>query len=193
MASSPLSVISSLARWRAIQVRSRSEHKVSEQLRIRGFTVFLPCYVEVVRWSDRMKRIEVPFFDGYMFCRFPKADAIKLLQTPGVIAIVGGLDSAAGIVDEREIESLKRIISSSLEVIRCETLRSGERVRVISGPLRDLEGTVLTDGAKSQLIITIEIVSRSVAVTIDRRSVASLPIRPIEISNWVKWKLRAQA
>jgi len=45
-------------------------------------------------------------------------------------------------------------------------LSQGDRVRVARGALAGLEGTLQRYGAKSQLIIAIEMIQRSVAVTV---------------------------
>ena len=48
--------------WFAVQVRSGREHLCARHLQMRGYNVFLPCYYEQRRWSDRIKKIETALF-----------------------------------------------------------------------------------------------------------------------------------
>ena len=78
--------------WYALQVRTRQEASVSDQLGGQGYERFLPMYKVRRRWSDRIKEMNAPLFPGYLFCRFDPHDRLPILKTPGVIQIVGFKD-----------------------------------------------------------------------------------------------------
>jgi hypothetical protein len=75
--------------WFAVQVWAGREQCSVNHLRLHGHHVFLPCYCEHRRWSDRIKKIHRALFAGYVFCRQPAATLAAILKTPGVIRIVG--------------------------------------------------------------------------------------------------------
>jgi transcription antitermination factor NusG len=75
--------------WYAVRTRSNCEQTVSEVLKQKGLTEFSPFYVARRRWSDRTKRVRLPLFPGYLFCRFDPLDRLPVLRTPGVVNIVG--------------------------------------------------------------------------------------------------------
>src|ERR1700757_2567978 len=75
--------------WYAVRVRPKGEDRTSNELSVRGFESFLPMQRLQRRWSDRIKTIEAPVFPGYLFCRFEPRWRIGVLDTPGVIQIVG--------------------------------------------------------------------------------------------------------
>ena len=75
--------------WYAIRVRSKFERVASLALAGKGYEEFLPLYSSGRAWSDRAKRLDLPLFPGYLFCRFDVQDRLlPILTTPGVVSIV---------------------------------------------------------------------------------------------------------
>src|SRR5688572_17817350 len=94
--------------WFSLRVRPRHEKMVSLALRIRGYEEFLPLFTSRNRWADRYKCVQLPLFPGYLFCRFDPAKRFVVLETPGVIDIVGiGRKPAA--IDARIIEDIQTV------------------------------------------------------------------------------------
>jgi transcription antitermination factor NusG len=75
--------------WFARQVKPRHEKTTAEALRSKGLEDFLPQYLAIRRWSDRIKRLEAPLFPRYVFCRFDLRNKLNVLTTPGVVSILG--------------------------------------------------------------------------------------------------------
>src|SRR6266567_2671048 len=75
--------------WFALQVRSQRENHVADHLGAKGYELFLPLYTCRKRWSDRIKKVELPLFPGYLFCRFDPYDRLPILKTPWLLQIVG--------------------------------------------------------------------------------------------------------
>src|SRR2546423_15459599 len=92
--------------WFAIQTLSRHEKVVRTQLQMRNVESFLPTMRQLSQWTDRKKEIEVPLFAGYCFARFSLADRLTVLQSQGVIRVVGSAGRPEPIPDE-EIESMR--------------------------------------------------------------------------------------
>jgi transcription antitermination factor NusG len=152
--------------WFAAQVWAGREQVCASHLRQRGYEVFLPCYSEQRRWSDRVKTVECALFAGYVFCQLSGDTAGKVITTPGVIRIVGDGQRPLAIPNE-EIETMQQIVAAGLPAKPWPFVQVGQRVRIDVGPLRDTEGIVLRTKNDSRLIVSIALLQRSVAVDID--------------------------
>jgi transcriptional antiterminator NusG len=157
--------------WFAIQTLSRHEKTVRSQLEMRNVEHFLPTMKRLSQWTDRKKEVEVPLFAGYCFARFSLADRLSVLQSQGVVRVVGSGGRPESIPDE-EIESLRKLISNSSDYACYPYLREGMIVDVIHGPLQGVKGRLVREAGNSRLILSISLIQRAVAVEIDAASVA---------------------
>ena len=170
--------------WYAIRVRSKFERVASASLSGKGYEEFLPLYHSVRPWSDRSKKLELPLFPGYLFCRFDvEGRLLPILTTPGVVSIVGAGRTPLSIPD-REIEDLQTIIRSRLQAEPWPHLAAGARVMVETGPLAGIEGITLNVNKRHRLVVSIGLLQRSVAVELDRACVRPLlPCGPGYVSS----------
>jgi transcription antitermination factor NusG len=153
--------------WYAVRVQSRFEHVVSAALRGKGYEEFLPLYPSVRRWSDRKKKIDLPLFPGYLFCRFGLDRLLPILTTPGVVQIVSAGKVPIPVAEE-EVEAVKRILRSGLAAQPWPFLKVGSRVYIERGPLAGVEGIIESTENTYRLVVSVNLLQRSVAVEIDR-------------------------
>jgi transcription antitermination factor NusG len=178
LASGPNRKACSLFPWFALQVRTRQEAGVAQQLNGQGYERFLPLYKLRKRWSDRIKEVDAPLFPGYLFCRFNPQDRLPILKTPGVIQIVG-FNNGPAVVDEAEIQSIQTLVAEGVPHQPWPFLAAGDRVRIESGPLLGLEGILIDVKRSHRLILSVTLLQRSVAVEIDSALVTAIsPTRP---------------
>ena len=161
--------------WFALHVRTAAEPKIRDALMQKGHTVFLPTYLEVRRYSDRLKKIDSALFPGYMFARINTANGLPVLTTPGVHGIVCRSGAPAP-VDESEIEAIRRVISAGDSAVPWPFLSAGDRVRIIYGPLTGVEGFLVRFRDKERLVISVNLLQRSLSVEINRSF-----IKPISV------------
>ena len=128
---------------------------------------FLPQYRDRRRWSDRIKLVELPLFSGYVFCRFSFDKRLVVLTTPGVRAIVGFGKTPSPIPDE-EIDAVRAMVQSGLSVSPWPFLKEGQVVVIEGGPLRGLEGKLAKTTDALRVVVNVDLLQRSVAVTMDR-------------------------
>lgn len=159
--------------WYALQVRTRYEITAADYLAGKGYDCFLPQQKCRKRWSDRIKEVETALFPGYLFCRFNVDNRLPILTTPGVVRVVG-YNRIPTPVDEKEIRAIRRLVTSGIQNQPCSFLQIGERVRIESGPLAGVEGSLTNYKGKHQLILAITLLQRAVAVEIDSALVTSL-------------------
>lgn len=154
-------------RWFAVTVKPQHERAVHDGFQQKGLESFLPTYCAVHRWSDRLKRIQLPLFPGYVFCRFEKRDKVSVLRTIGVRNIVSfGADPIS--VPKEEIERIKMMVASNAPAEPWPFLKVGQCVRVHDGPLAGLEGILVETRNGFRVVLGIELLQRSVAVQVNR-------------------------
>jgi transcription antitermination factor NusG len=159
--------------WYAIRIRSRFEQTTSAALANRGYEGYLPLYRVRKPWSDRSKDLDLPLFPGYIFCRFDVHARLPILTAPGVISIAGMGRTPVAIPDQ-EIESIRIMERSGLDLYPWPHLAVGSRVVIEDGPLKGLEGITLDVKKKHHLFVSVPLLQRSISVEIDRQCVRPL-------------------
>jgi transcription antitermination factor NusG len=159
-------------KWYALNVRRRMERVAATCLEGKGYEYLLPVQRVKTQWSDRVKESERALFPGYIFCRFDARERVPLLTTPGVLSIVGFGKELVPVMDF-EMEALARIVNSQQEVQPCAFVAKGEKVEIMAGPLKGLQGLVTEAGNGLRVIVSVELLQRSVSV-----HVQSTDIRP---------------
>lgn len=165
--------------WYVVRVKANADRKVAQGLTGRGFEVFLPMQR---RMGARNRRIETPLFPGYVFAQFDGRAALSVLMCPGVLHILcrGNVPEPVDPIEMHALQSISRVASS---VEPLSTFTSGQTVRIIGGPLADVEGLVLRDGGGQRLVVSISLLKRSVAAEVEREWVEHLD-QPRQIGYW---------
>lgn len=168
---------SAQARWFAVWVRSHFEQLVQDQLAAKGMRVFLPT---IKTWSRRGGKRHVvagPMFPGYLFLHhaMDKHAYVKILQTRGVVRILGERWDRLAPIDDAEIAAVQRLVTTDVHVVPHPYLREGHRVRLTDGPLSGVEGVLMqVKAGKGLLVVSVELLQRSVAVEVDCTCVVSV-------------------
>jgi transcription antitermination factor NusG len=162
--------------WWAVYIRHQHEKAVAENFSSNGLEVFLPLYNVVRQWKDRKRQLSLPLFPGYVFLRGEPGRRVQVLSTPGVHSIVTIAGRPAPI-PEVEIEAIRRAVESSLWLEPHPFLCRGDRVRIKSGVLAGIEGILIRRKGSYRLILSAELLQKSVAVEVDALSVEPLARR----------------
>lgn len=157
------------ARWYALYTRPRHEKAVAGQLARRQVEAFLPVREVLSRWKDRRKLVQLPLFPGYVFTRTTLARKRDVVSTDGVVCMVNFHGVPAAIPDE-QIEAVRDICLTKLPCDPYPYLTEGRWVRVIRGPLAGLAGILVRKKSKHRLVVSIDILQKSVSVEIDAES-----------------------
>jgi transcription antitermination factor NusG len=152
--------------WYAAYTRTNHEKRVAEQLEVRAVEYFLPFYKSIRRWKDRRVQLELPLFPGYVFVRLPLRDRLQVLEVPSVVRLVG-FNGHPLALPEREIEALRESLAQQLKAIPHPYLTVGRRVRIKSGPLSGLEGVLVRKKGSFQVILSIDLIMRSVIAQVE--------------------------
>ena len=161
---------SSRVHWYAAYVCARHEKQVKLQLEQRQLSCFLPLYHSIRRWKDRRKELDLVLFPGYVFVHLNLKDRLRVLQLPGVVRFVSFNGHPAPIPDA-EIESLCNGLAGGVQIEPHPYLKIGRRVRVKYGPLAGAQGILVRRKDRFRVVLSIDIIMRSVAVEVDEADV----------------------
>jgi transcription antitermination factor NusG len=133
-----------------------------------GYESFLPVAKCTHRSEQGVEELEVPLFPGYLFCRMNPHYRLPVLRTPGVIQIVGAGEMPIP-VEEQEVTAIQRVAKSGLASMPWPYLRAVRVARIEEGPLKGLTGIAVKLKFGMKLVLSVNVLQRSVAVEIDRR------------------------
>ena len=110
--------------------------------------------------------LELPLFPGYVFVRLALRDRLRVLQIPSVVRLVGFNGLPAALPDE-ELQILRSALAQSMRAEPHPFLTAGRQVRIVGGPFAGLEGVLKKKKSSLRVVVTLELIQRSVAVDVD--------------------------
>ena len=157
--------------WYAAYTLPRHEKAVAEHLAFRQVETYLPLYLSARRWAGRRALVQLPLFPGYVFVRISARERIRVMEHPSVLRLVtfGGRPAPLA---HGEIERLR----AALELGKAEPfpyLVPGKRVRVKSGLLVGVEGTIVRRKGKMRLVVSVEAIQQSIIFDLDATDLES--------------------
>ena len=162
-----------MEQWYALYTKPRREFQVAGLLQAQGVETYLPTVRRKVRRRDRpLSKI---YFPCYLFARidFSVTPRSSIAWMPGIRHIV--TMGAQPVVVADEIVSLLRRRLEGVEEVVYGSLRQGDRVRITSGPLRDLEAVFERPlSAADRVRILLDVMGRMMPVEIDGRQLVRL-------------------
>jgi len=160
-------------RWYAVYTCANREKREADQFVGRNVEHFLPQYESVRRWKDREVRLHLPLFPGYVFVHLALQERLRVLQIPGVVRLVGFNRSPAPMLEE-DMTRIRQFLGQGWRVEPHPYLQVGRRVRVVRGPLTGMEGIVARRKNRSRLVLSFDLIQRSMAVEMDEGDLAPI-------------------
>ena len=156
--------------WYAAYTCANHEKRVAAELEARGVEHFLPLYSSMRRWKDRRVRLELPLFPGYVFVRTDLCDRLRVVQIPSLVRLVGFSGQPTALPDA-EMEIMRSGFSRSLLAEPHPFLTAGRRVQIVGGPFAGLEGVLKRKQSNLRVVVSLDLIQRSVAVDVDAADV----------------------
>ena len=156
--------------WYVLYTSPRAEKKVKERLDAMGVECYLPLHRAPHVWSDRVKMVDKPLFNSYIFVKCASSEIMSMLKIYGVVRIVYYCGKPA-IIRQKEIDAIHDFLNQAANHV----LTVGEEVEILNGALKSVSGVVQKIG-RSHLRLFIE--QLAVVVTVDLSSVA--PVKRIK-------------
>jgi transcription antitermination factor NusG len=152
--------------WYAVYTVPQHEKSVLKQLVLREIESFLPTYETVRVWKNRQRmKLILPLFPTYLFVYINSRERVKVLKSPGVLRIVGNGRKCVPL-PASEIEFLRSDFCRERIEPYCD-LVIGEKVRVKSGVMQGLQGTLVRKGNNMRFVLTIELINQHAAIEVD--------------------------
>lgn len=161
--------------WYAVFIVPQNEKSTLKHLDLREIESFLPTYETVRVWKNRQRvKLVLPLFPSYLFVHIDSRERTKVLQCPGVLHIVGnGRESVP--LPVPEIEFLRSgLLRQRIEPYR--ELVVGEKVRIKSGAMQGVCGTLVRKGGGLRFVLTLELINQHAAVQVDAEDLEPLAV-----------------
>ncbi|WP_143960507.1 UpxY family transcription antiterminator [Litoribacter populi] len=156
-------------KWYVMYTAPRAEKKVTQRLEENGLEVFLPMIEEIRQWSDRKKKVQRALFNGYIFVKTTRDKLWESLQVQGAVKFVHFAGNHATVRDQ-EIDAIKRLLETGVAVeVDSSEIETGEKVKILGGPMQGFEGECVQRGNKDYFIIRIPTIHQNVMVSIPRK------------------------
>lgn len=158
--------------WLVCHTKPRCEKKFAALLNAEKFEHYLPLITSVRRYAQQTKRFTKPLFPGYVFAQVPAEKKARIYQQD--------LLARAILVEDvpkflRQLEDVRTIVASGLELSVMPLLTKGRRVRIAGGPLNGLEGFVDNPANPQGVVISVDVLQQGLLVKVPAENLQALP------------------
>jgi len=150
--------------WFVAHTRPRREKKLVEYAEREGLSVTLPCYRSVHKYRGKTVVFEKPLFPGYVFFQLVPASRQKVYQSDFVANLLDVPDQAQF---EQQLWVIRQALETDLEIRLAPEIGEGKRVRIVSGPLRGVEGWVEQRYGMTTVLLRVDFLSQAAAVKVE--------------------------
>jgi transcription antitermination factor NusG len=151
-------------KWFVAHTKSRREKALAHFLANRQIGYCLPLMQVRQKSARRERHSLLPLFGGYLFFKGTVEDRHSAFSSNHVARVIDVEDQ------ERlrdELAGVLRVLATNVPLIPCAFLRQGQRVRIKSGPLQDIEGIIDRKKDELSLVLSVTTISQSIAVHVD--------------------------
>src|SRR2546427_13034565 len=150
--------------WYVAHTRPRREKKLAEYCQREGLLATLPCYRSVHKYRGKTVTFQKPLFPGYVFLELLTHQRQKVYQSDYVANLLDVPDQETF---ARQLNDILQALETDLEVWLAPQISAGSRVRIKSGPLRGLEGSVQGRAGVTVVLLRLDFISQAAAVKIE--------------------------
>ncbi|MFN3622682.1 MAG: transcriptional activator RfaH [Hyphomicrobium sp.] len=166
-----------MKRWYVVASQPLKEARAESNLCRQGYEVWLPKLLRERRHARRIDRAMVPMFPGYLFVRFdPDVQPWRAINgTFGVRHLIVQGDRPRPILGDF-VDRLKEAADESgiVGLQGAEALRSGHRLRLLTGPFADTVGTLVRLAQRDRVAMLLDLLGREVEILVSRRDVMAV-------------------
>lgn len=151
--------------WWVAHTKPRMEKALARQLRTRGIAFYLPLRVNATRSesSGRRSYALTPVFPGYVFVNSDEKMRYVAMKTNRIANALPVMDQAGLVAELRDVQRV--LLSGSCFAVE-NAIQTGQRVRVVDGPLHGLEGLVVRRLKGLRLALNVRMLSQAVLVEV---------------------------
>ena len=147
--------------WYVLYTSPRAEKQGQERVAAQGIESWLPLHRSPRVWSDRVKMVDIPLFNSYVFVKCTDIKLRDLLRIYGVSRIVY-YDGKPAIIRQKEIDAIKDFLTQAAE----KPLIVGDDVEILCGVMKNVSGKVKKVKG-NHLVLFLEQLGATVSVKLD--------------------------
>ena len=157
--------------WWVAHTKSRNEKALAHDLVNREISYFLPMTWNIRRHRGRKIQSLLPLFSGYVFFCGNENQRLEVLRTNRVANIIEVKDQDRLV---NELAQIDQALRAGADLTPHKYMAKGQLCRVITGPLEDLEGIVVTTKGAMRLILQIDMLGQAASVEVDTNMVEAV-------------------
>jgi transcriptional antiterminator RfaH len=146
-------------KWYVCHTKPRCEKRFAELMEREQFEHYLPLALSVRRYGVKIKKFTKPLFPSYVFAQLPPTEKLRAHQQDHLVRMIP-VDNEKLFL--RQMDAIKALIASGIELSLIPPLEKGMRVRVIAGPLWGVEGIVDDPNNPKGIVIMVDILQQGV-------------------------------
>jgi transcription antitermination factor NusG len=143
--------------------KPRCEKKFAALLARESCEHSLPLIATERRYGARVRRYTKPLFTGYVFAQIAPARRSCIYHQDLLVRVIPVPDE---VIFLRQLGAVQALACSGLEASLHPLLRHGTRVRVVSGPLKGVEGMVENPQSPKGVVISMDVLQQGVLVAV---------------------------
>jgi transcriptional antiterminator RfaH len=148
--------------WWCLHTKPRQEKSTARSLRKQGIAYYLPQAVKESRTPQgRRIRSILPLFAGYLFFHGDHNDRLEALRGDRLVSVLEVSDQESLV---RDLKQVHQMLHSGLAVSPESTMPIGATVRITTGPLTGMVGTVLRRANRDQFAVVVRFLGRAATV-----------------------------
>lgn len=157
-------------RWYVAHTRARNEKALAAELARLNVPYYLPLTRRTTRSTAtrRLSHSQVPVFPGYLFFNGGEDERYLALRTNRIANVLEVVDQQQFV---NEIQRIHFLLTQTDAFEVASRLAVGEWGRIMSGPLRGLEGVVTQYAGRLRLWMNVTILGQSVHTQVDADNV----------------------
>lgn len=153
--------------WHALYTFPKQEKKIERELSYNSIDCYLPLITQRRKWTDRIKKVELPLFPCYIFVRINKRQVSDVLGIQGAARLVK-FDGEPAVISQAEIDRIKLLLNADTDIDNEQAIITGATYRVNYGPFDGLEGTLIRKKGKCRLVVSVRMIGQAVSVEIPK-------------------------
>lgn len=154
--------------WFVARVKSRREKALANYLFRQSIGYYLPLVKSRQASKKRMRYSLIPIFPGYVFMHTDTTGRYNALRTNHISNIIEVQDPDTLL---RELQMIHQALSVDAPVYPVELLKTGQHVRIKSGPMKGVEGIVIRKDKKYRIVLTVTSIMQSVSLEVEADTV----------------------
>ncbi len=158
-------------RWHVVYTRARHEKSLARHLYDNGMSFYLPLIAKDQFIRGRKRTSWLPVFSSYMFY-FGNAPGDVARLAPYCVSAVIPVEDQYEL--QGELAAIHHLLENEIPLTLEARLAPGRKVRVKSGALRGLEGTILRRKGAHRLLVSVNYLQKGVSIEIDDFMIESL-------------------